>query len=163
MEPIEIVRKVWDEVYAKGNMESAGQYFASSYVVHDPLRGKMNLAEARRDMERWSRAFPDMKAEMLDSASAGDKVFVRWRCTGTHKGEFAGARATNQRVALEGITESRVKNGKIEEEWTHFDSLGLLRQIGILPEQVIAGLRQESAGGDGRQKEAQPAQQQQRK
>jgi hypothetical protein len=49
-------------------------------------------------------------------------VVSRWVLHGTHHG---------RRVTLPGITISRFENDKIAEDWTVFDNLGLLRQLGL--------------------------------
>jgi predicted ester cyclase len=45
-----------------------------------------------------------------------------------------GAPPTGREVAFMSLTISRCRDGKIEEEWELTDSVGLLRQIGALPE-----------------------------
>ena len=36
-------------------------------------------------------------------------------------------------VTVEGITIDRYKGGKVVESWTHWDALGLMRQLGVAP------------------------------
>ena len=42
--------------------------------------------------------------------------------------------ATGNRIEITGITIDRFAEGKIVEEWTNYDALGLLQQIGLVPE-----------------------------
>jgi predicted ester cyclase len=48
-----------------------------------------------------------------------------------------GARApippSDRAISVEAITIHRIVGGKIAEEWTVWDALGLLRQIGAVP------------------------------
>jgi steroid delta-isomerase-like uncharacterized protein len=65
--------------------------------------------------------------------SAGDRVVVRWIGRGTHTGELMGVPATGATVAVDAITILRIADGQIAEEWTVWDALGLLQQVGAVP------------------------------
>jgi predicted ester cyclase len=67
-----------------------------------------------------------------DLLAVDDKVVMRYRGQGTHRGPFRGAAPTNQAVAYTGIMILRVGDGKLAEEWTEWDALGLMRQIGAI-------------------------------
>jgi predicted ester cyclase len=53
---------------------------------------------------------------------------------GTHQGEFMGIPPTGKRVTFTGIWFARLKGGRLQEQWVSFDALGLLRQLGAIPE-----------------------------
>jgi len=44
-----------------------------------------------------------------------------------------GVPPTGKRIEVTGITVNRISGGKIAEDWTVWDSLGLLRQLGVVP------------------------------
>jgi predicted ester cyclase len=44
-----------------------------------------------------------------------------------------GVPATAATIAVDAITILRVADGKIAEEWTVWDALGLLQQVGAVP------------------------------
>jgi predicted ester cyclase len=44
-----------------------------------------------------------------------------------------GIAPTGKDAVVSGITLSRVADGKIAEEWTNWDTLGMLQQIGAVP------------------------------
>jgi steroid delta-isomerase-like uncharacterized protein len=68
-----------------------------------------------------------------DIFSAGDRVVTRWTGIGTHVGELMGIPATDRSFEVEAITIHRSADGKIPEEWTVWDALGMLQQIGAVP------------------------------
>jgi steroid delta-isomerase-like uncharacterized protein len=78
-------------------------------------------------------AFPDLKRPVEDLVAEGDKVVARWTSIGTHEGDFMGVPPTGKRVTTSGITIFRLENGKIVEEWSESDMLGMLQQIGAIP------------------------------
>jgi predicted ester cyclase len=65
-------------------------------------------------------------------------VATRSTIRGRHDGELMGAAATGRDVEFTALTISRCRDGKIEEEWELVDAVGLLRQIGALPEMAEA-------------------------
>ena len=65
----------------------------------------------------------------------GDKVVVRFGARGTHQGETeAFGSPTGKRMDMTGITIKRLSDGKIVEAWTNFDALGMMQQLGLIPE-----------------------------
>jgi predicted ester cyclase len=63
----------------------------------------------------------------------GDLVETHWTLRGTHAGELEGTAPTGRHVMVDGQLLSRIVDGRFVEEWVHWDTLGLLRQIGALP------------------------------
>ena len=59
---------------------------------------------------------------------------TRTTIRGRHEGELMGAPPSGRDVEFSGLTISRCRDGKIEEEWELVDVVGLLRQVGALPE-----------------------------
>jgi len=57
---------------------------------------------------------------------------ARWIGTGTHVGELMGLDATGKPIAVDAISIFRIADGKITEEWTVWDALGL-QQAGAVP------------------------------
>jgi predicted ester cyclase len=82
----------------------------------------------------YRRAFPDARSAVVDQVSEGDKVVTRWSARGTHNGELGPIAPTGREFEMEGITIERIVGGKIAEVWVARDELGLLRQLGVLPE-----------------------------
>jgi predicted ester cyclase len=78
-------------------------------------------------------AFPDVKVSVDDLVAENDKVTLRWSSEGTHSGELNGIAPTKRRVAMTGIAIYRFDEGRIVEAWNNSDSLGMLRQLGVVP------------------------------
>ena len=64
---------------------------------------------------------------------------VRWTASLTHKGEFEGIPPTGKRAVVQGVYIHRLAGGKIVEDWTVRDTLGLLQQLGVIPSRREAG------------------------
>ena len=62
-----------------------------------------------------------------------DKVATHITFHGTHTGTFQGIQPTGKQVTIFGINSARVADGQIVEQWTEFDALGMLQQLGVIP------------------------------
>jgi predicted ester cyclase len=79
-------------------------------------------------------AFPNLEVTVEDQVAEGDRVVTRWITRGTHKGEFQGIPPTGRQVAITGITIFLVADDKLLEGWSNADMLGMLQQLGAVPE-----------------------------
>jgi predicted ester cyclase len=60
-------------------------------------------------------------------------VWVRFKATGTHKGEYRGLAPTGNKITVVGVEIYRIVNGKITEtEWVVEDTLDLYKQLGVI-------------------------------
>jgi predicted ester cyclase len=87
----------------------------------------------------YRNAFPDAHSTVEDQVAEGDKVVTRWRARGAHCGPLGPIAATGREFEMDGVTIERIADGKIAEVWVVRDELGLLRQLGVVPEAEMAG------------------------
>lgn len=78
-------------------------------------------------------AFPDWHEEAVQLVAEGDTVAGRFRCSGTHLGEFLGEAPTGKRMDVEEVFFLRAEGGRFVEFWGLEDSLGRMRQLGLPP------------------------------
>ncbi len=79
-------------------------------------------------------AFPDSRFTIEDVVADGDRVAVRHSLHGTHRAEFQGVPATGKPVVVNAIVILRYANGKAAELWLNADFLGLMQQLGVIPQ-----------------------------
>jgi steroid delta-isomerase-like uncharacterized protein len=91
------------------------------------------LDSARQLAVGFLSAFPDWHGSVEDVFAEGDRVVNRWTGHGTHTMPLMGIPPTGKHVTMEGITIFRVANGKVAQQWSHADQLGLMRQLGVIP------------------------------
>jgi steroid delta-isomerase-like uncharacterized protein len=128
-----VARRVFDEIFNQGKFEVADQIYAKDFVNHGLTRD-VGLREDQDAARGWKLAFPDLKMTVLQEIAEGDLVTVLWTGTGTNTGEGNGLPATGKSGRVRGITIWRIVNGKITEEWSEFDQLRIMTQLGLLPE-----------------------------
>jgi predicted ester cyclase len=62
-------------------------------------------------------------------------VVTRFRGSGTHQGETQElGPPTGNRMEITGISIERFSEGKVVEAWDSFDALGMMQQLGHIPE-----------------------------
>ena len=131
-----ITRRFLDEIFAGGNLELVDELFAPNFVLHDPsvpqeVRG---LEAMKQYITMYRTAYPDTHFTVEDQIAEGDEVVTRWTGQGTHQGELMGIAPTGNRVTVTGIEIDRISGGKIEETWVNYDALGMMQQLGIIPQ-----------------------------
>ena len=83
----------------------------------------------RERVEYSRRAFPDLAFTVEEVVAAGERVAVRWRATGTHRGDLRGFPRTGRRLAFAGQTFYEVTEGRIRGHWQVVDRLGFAEQL----------------------------------
>jgi steroid delta-isomerase-like uncharacterized protein len=122
----------------RGKLEEVLDYVGDDYVAHvpgsvEPFRGK----EGFRDfVTTYLTGFPDGALTVDDQIAEGDVVATRWTARGTNTGELMGMPPTGKEVTVEGITYSRITDGKAAEAWISWDTLAMAQQLGLVPEPV---------------------------
>jgi steroid delta-isomerase-like uncharacterized protein len=130
-----VVRGFIDEVLNQGNIEEAGRFFWPDMVEQVPLPGQGPGLAGLKDVLRTLRtAFPDMHWTVEEQIAEGDKVVTRFEWIGTHRGEFLGVPATGRPVKVWGIVIDRLESGKIKDTRIIMDTLGLMMQLGVIPQ-----------------------------
>ena len=87
------------------NSGDAGQCQCLALAALDLITNLAELPEPRHGRDVWRQgfemmkhAFPDLQAHIEDIVAAQDKVAVRPRLRGTHRGEFLGIPATGRTI-----------------------------------------------------------------
>ncbi len=129
-----IARRFLGELWGEGKLDVANQILTSNFIDHDPSFPEMERGpEAyKRIVKTYRTAFPDLTVKTEDLVGEGDRIVARFTTRGTQKGDLFGIRATGKRVNLTGLVLFRITNEKISESWSHWDSLGLLTQLGVV-------------------------------
>jgi steroid delta-isomerase-like uncharacterized protein len=130
-----LVRRFYEEYLNPGDLAVADEiiarecplYFRSMFMGTGPEAFKQTRA-------MMYSGFPDLHFTMEEMISEGDKVAERLTVRGTHEGEFMGFSPTGKQVEFAGMGVFRIREGKIVEFRAMPDMLGVLQQIGAVPE-----------------------------
>jgi steroid delta-isomerase-like uncharacterized protein len=130
-----LVRRLIEEPW-KGDMGVVDELIDHSYIGHDPslpepLRGPEGVKEF---ISTYREAYSDARITVDEQIAEGDKVLTRWTGRGKHDGDLMGISPTGKQVTVTGLTLSRLANGKVVEEYTNWDTFGMMQQLGVVPE-----------------------------
>ena len=133
----QLLRRQYEDVWANGNADVLDKTCSHDVVFYGlPTTDRSADIRAFKDfIGTCSRAFSDLKNDVEDVIAEGDRVVVRSTLSGTHDGDpFLEADASDSEVEVAVTTIFRIERGKIAEAWMCFDTMGLLQQIGAMPE-----------------------------
>ncbi len=111
--------------------------FTEDFVEHEQVPG---IPPTREGVLQWLEmmhgAFSDLTLTPLEVVGMHGTAAARFRMSGKHTGEFQGMPATGRDVSVEGVDIVKLdENLKAREHWGFVDEVGLLTQLGAIPEQ----------------------------
>jgi ketosteroid isomerase-like protein len=119
----EVARTALERVCSRADFALAPECYAEDFVDHVNRLEFRGLEGVRRSTALYQALFDDIRIEVVDQLAEGDKVASRWLMRGSNRG---------REVELTGITISRLRDGRIVEDWTATDGTDLLRGLGVL-------------------------------
>src|SRR5215213_10026282 len=109
-----VIMRRFVDLISEGDVEALATLVADDYVCH--VAG--GLAAGAKGPEVWRRragalraAFPDYRITTEDLLTDADKVILRYRAQGTHRGPLFGAEPTGALVTYTGIMIVRISEG----------------------------------------------------
>jgi serine phosphatase RsbU (regulator of sigma subunit) len=120
-----LVRRLFEEVYCRGNLDMIEEMIAPDFVDRSLLPGQESDREAfKQGVAEDQATFSNVRIIIEDQVAEGDKVVSRFTARGTHDQRGSvGAAPTGREVIYTAITIHRIAEGKIVEEWSEGTSL----------------------------------------
>lgn len=129
-----LLRRATDELWNKGNVDVCDEVYAGNCSFHLPAFPAEGVEGLKQQVRELRAANPDLHFDVHDVLCDGDLTAARWTTGGTATGEFRGLPATGKSYVMTGMTMSKWEGDRIVEEWTDYNLLGALQQLGIVPE-----------------------------
>jgi hydroxyacylglutathione hydrolase len=135
--PESVARRYFEAIAAR-DLDGAVELWADG--GRDNVRGQVDVLapDGVRDfLGELLEAIPDLDFAVVSTTTQEDRCAVQWRLAGTFAGpgSLGGIAPTGDRVSIEGIDLLRVSDGLIQGNDAFPDSIGLPRQIGMMPAQ----------------------------
>jgi steroid delta-isomerase-like uncharacterized protein len=122
-----VARRVYEEGLSRGIFTVP---YTEAFVGHGGST-TFTHEDGMKEAKGWRSAFPDLAVNVDLIVAERDLVAVRWTARGTNTGTGNGIPATGRKVQVSGTAVFRFEDGKIAEEWTSANTLGLLKQLGL--------------------------------
>jgi predicted ester cyclase len=134
-----LIRRYYERIDAaareKRDASFLDEFVASDFANHDVPPGfTPDLEGLKQANDYFLAAAPDGYHVVEDMIAEGDKVMTRLSAYGTQTGELFGIPPTGKQIRMTAIAVHRIANGKIVEHWSELDNLGLMQQLGVVPE-----------------------------
>jgi len=107
---------------------------ADGYSFYVPRPGTMDAGTLTEVVTAFRTALPDLNNTFEEQIVEGNVVVTRGTTHGTHQGPLGDLPATGKTVAIPWVVFTRFDGGRIVEDWEVYDELGLMMQIGAIPE-----------------------------
>ena len=133
----DLIRRWFEEVWNQGRGETIHEMCAKDAIGYGQAQHGADIHGPEHFEQFWRSfrgAFSGIKLEVKDTIEEGDMVVARWTMTMSHTGPFLGVEPTNRQVTLSGMSMQRYKSGQIIAAWDNWDQLGLMVQLGAVPE-----------------------------
>lgn len=124
----EVARRVYEDGLSRGIFTVP---YTDDFVGHGGST-TFTHEDGMKEAKGWRSAFPDLTVKVDLMVAEGDLVAVRWTARGTNTGTGNGIPVTGRKVQVSGTAIFRFVGGKIAEEWTSANTLGLMKQLGLL-------------------------------
>ena len=85
--------------------------------------------QLRRAFEQFIAAFPDWHQEIVQLVHESETVVARFRCTGTHLGEWLGDAPTKRTMRVDEVYFFSIKDGRLDTVWGLEDTWTRKRQL----------------------------------
>lgn len=116
-----LARAALERVCSGKALDPADRYYSPAFVDHVNDLEFRGLEGTRQSVALYTSVLTDLDVKVEEQVVEGDRVTSRFTVTG---------RSGPRRVRFGGITISRFERGRIVEDWSVTDTLGLLRQLG---------------------------------
>jgi len=130
-------RSIPEEIINKRNWDLIDEIFAPDYVEHAPLPPGWSTGRdgVKAFFKAMTTAFPDLHATVEHVlADEGGIVAGRLTVRGTHLGNFLGIPATGRSATWTESHFGQIVDGRVVTHWGDIDQLGMLRQLGVIPQ-----------------------------
>jgi predicted ester cyclase len=118
---VAIVRRLVEEVMHEGRLEVIEELYAPELTP-----------AARAWIAPFLASFPDTRMKIIDVVATDDRVVARFKCSGTHLGDWLGHPPTGRRFAgIDEVYFFRFHDGQITHAWGIEDTLRRLEQLGL--------------------------------
>jgi steroid delta-isomerase-like uncharacterized protein len=129
-----VVRRFIDEVFVKGNADAVDKLVTHDFTPHSWGTMPPGVEPLKQATRRVHAGLTGVSMKIEDMIAEDDKVAVRLTAHGTHQGEFMGLPASGKTYTISETHIFHLRDGKIAEHWRDADMLGMMGQLGALPQ-----------------------------
>jgi steroid delta-isomerase-like uncharacterized protein len=127
-----LAKRWFEEVWNQGRESSIDELFHPQGKVYGfPESNSILIGpEGFKTIHRVFRnAFRDLHIDLDDLVAEGDRVAIRWTCSGTHTGDALGFPATGKTVVIPGSSFIQCRDGQLTSGWNFMDLTKMIQEL----------------------------------
>ena len=128
-----VFREHFEQIWNRKDASAIERFIAPTYRGFDAAELIAGIEGYKQHFVTLTSGFPDLRITIRDMQEE-NRVVARYSVEATHTGNFLGIPPTGKRVRITGIAIARISNGQLVEEHANADGLGLMKQLGVIPE-----------------------------
>jgi steroid delta-isomerase-like uncharacterized protein len=129
-----LVRRFIEEVFVASRPDAVDELVADDFTPHSWSGVGPGREPLKQAQQRISQGLADARMTIEEMIAEGDLVAVRLTSHGRHAGDFMGMPSSGKEYTIGEIHIFRIRDGKVAEHWREADMLGMLQQLGAMPE-----------------------------
>lgn len=129
-----LVRRFLTDVVGSGDTDAVSVFLADDVVVHNLVFGDDRRRAGATALGWKVLAAADVEVEIVDVVASVERVAVRASVTGTHSESLMDLAPTGASFEIAAVWICRIEDGRIAEIWSLPDGLGLMNQLGAIPD-----------------------------
>ena len=132
---INIAKKWFLGMWSKPDLDLTDEIVDPEYNPEWVLMEMKGPELLKHEIKYFRSIFPDLNYEIVDIVAENEKVWVRYKGRGTHRGTGWGFSPTNKTVEFEGAAILYISpEGKVKDLWEAYCFYELFASIGAVPQ-----------------------------
>lgn len=119
--------------FNEGDLDGYMSAYAPTVLTHGYPEGVTDFDSLRAFYRQLLDACDGLRVEVLRIVEQSDILAAQFVLRGRHTGDLFGAPGTGRELEVHGATFMRFEDGVVAERWQHVDDLGMMQQLGLLP------------------------------
>ena len=129
------VQKIFDntaKLWNGGDIAIVDALYSEDCLYHNADFLNVKGPEKIKGFVKWVyTAYPDFAITFDEPMKFKDRTVTTFKATGTNNGPLAeDMPPTGKKMSFNGVTISKIENGKIIESWVYYNQLPLYKQLG---------------------------------
>jgi len=120
--------KLWNG----GDIAFVDSLYSLNCIYHNADLGDVKGPAGIKGFVKWVyTAYPDFVVTLDEPMKLKDRTIITYKAAGTNNGPIGeNMLPTGKKMSFTGVSISKIKNGKISEEWNYYNQYPIYKQLG---------------------------------
>ena len=133
MEKIELARLFYERMWNNADFELVENIIDPEYHPSDVSMPEKGPALLKKEIKYFRSIFPDLQYQVVDFSEKDNKIWIRYKGTGTHKGKGWGFEPNGKKIEFEASSILTIQDNKIVDAWRNYCLFDIFSRLGHIP------------------------------